>query len=75
MARAKQQKKLPRNPHTTTKRKPDRARGAEEQAKPDPSPAREAGDSNEPAPGGRGSAAEDERTNLADVLTPDDRQS
>jgi hypothetical protein len=63
------------DPRNTVERGKEHVEQAEERAKRDPSPAREAGDG--PRPPGRHEQAprDDERTQSHDVLTPDDKRS
>jgi hypothetical protein len=62
------------DPRSTIERGKEHVEEAEDRAKRDPSPAREAGDG--PAsPGHRETRRDDERTQIHDVLTPDDAPS
>jgi hypothetical protein len=73
---AKPRKRQPdQDPRSTIERGKEHVEQAEDRAARNPSPAREAGDA-APAPGRPERAPrEDERTQIHDVLTPDDKRS
>jgi hypothetical protein len=72
---AKPRRQPDQDPRSTIERGKEHVEKAEERANRDPSPAREAGDA-PPPPGRRERAArDDERTQIHDVLTPDDKRS